>query len=138
DMYWELVHRYGFNPDFYDAWNTGGNNLAIQLVMDGMKLQPCSPGFVDGRNAILQADQVLTGGDNQCMIWRAFARRGLGFSASQGSTNSRTDGSPAYDLPSSCLTAPAPTSQTACNLTTNSVAYNFTVNGGFTAPVTLS
>ena len=56
DMYWALVDEHGFNPDVYDAWNTGGNNLAIQLVLDGMKLQPCSPGFVDGRNAILAAD----------------------------------------------------------------------------------
>lgn len=138
DMYWNLVHRYGFNPDFYGAWNTGGNNLAIQLVMDGMKIQPCSPGFVDGRNAILQADQLLTGGDNQCMIWRAFARRGLGFGASQGSNNSITDGTASFTLPTTCLTVPNPAVQTTCNLTTNTAAYNFTVNAGFTAPVTLS
>jgi hypothetical protein len=73
----ELINA-GFNPDIYGAWNTGGNNLANQLIMDGMKLQPCSPGFVDGRNAILAADQALTGGANQCIIWKAFAKRGLG------------------------------------------------------------
>ncbi|HSL20848.1 MAG TPA: M36 family metallopeptidase [Vicinamibacterales bacterium] len=56
DMYWNLVDKYGFNSNVKGAWNTGGNNLAIQLVMDGMKFQPCRPGFVDGRNAILQAD----------------------------------------------------------------------------------
>ena len=56
EVYWNLVAKHGFNPDIYDAWTTGGNNLAIQLVTDGMKFQPCSPGFVDGRNAILAAD----------------------------------------------------------------------------------
>ena len=71
----------------------------VQLVIDGMKLQPCSPGFVDGRNAILQADQLLTNGANQCEIWRGFAKRGLGASASQGSSNDRTDGVSAFDLP---------------------------------------
>ena len=102
EMYWNLVKEHGYNPNVYDSWQTGGNNLAIQLVVDGMKLQPCRPGFVDGRNAILQADAQLTGGDNECVIWEAFARRGLGYSASQGSSLSRTDGTAAFDLPPVC------------------------------------
>ncbi len=105
EMYWNLVDRHGYNDDIYDSWWKGGNNLALQLVMDGMKLQPCSPGFVDGRNAILTADSALTGGKNQCEIWRAFAKRGLGFSANQGLSTSRTDGVAAFDLPASCTTA---------------------------------
>lgn len=105
EVYWNLVDRYGFNPDLYAPWSTGGNNLALQLVMDGMKLQPCRPGFVDGREAILQADLALTGGANQCEIWRGFSKRGLGTSASQGSPLSRTDGVEAFDLPASCTAA---------------------------------
>jgi len=105
EMYWNLVDRYGYNANVYDDWTTGGNNLALQLVMDGMKFQPCRPGFVDGRNAILTADLALTGGVNQCEIWRGFANRGLGFSASQGSSLSRTDGVAAFDLPTSCTAA---------------------------------
>jgi extracellular elastinolytic metalloproteinase len=102
EVYWNLVEEYGFNPDFYGDWTTGGNNLAMQLVMDGMKLQPCLPGFVDGRDAILAADGELTGGDNQCLIWAGFAKRGLGYSASQGSSTSRTDGKQAFDMPPAC------------------------------------
>ncbi|MEO0421817.1 MAG: M36 family metallopeptidase [Pseudomonadota bacterium] len=101
DMYWNLVDEYGFDPDLYDG--TGGNNLAIQLVTDGLKFQSCSPGFVDGRDAILLADQVNNGGANQCLIWDAFARRGLGVGASQGSVNSVTDGVESFDLPEECL-----------------------------------
>ena len=67
-----------------------------------MKLQPCSPGFVDARDAILDADVADYGGANQCLIWNAFAKRGLGFSATQGSTSSTTDGIQAFDLPASC------------------------------------
>jgi hypothetical protein len=74
----------------------------MQLVMDGMKIQPCSPGFVDGRNAILSADVALTGGANQCEIWNGFAKRGLGVSASQGSSSSRSDGVQAFDVPTAC------------------------------------
>ena len=89
DMYWGLIDVHGFNSDVYGDSTTGGNNLAIQLVLDGMKLQPCSPGFVDGRDAILQADQILTGGENECTIWEAFANRGLGFSASPVTADGR-------------------------------------------------
>ncbi|PWT87424.1 MAG: metalloprotease [Acidobacteria bacterium] len=103
EVYWNLVAKYNFNPNIYQSWTTGGNNLAIQLEIDGMKLQPCSPGFVDGRDAILLADQNLTGGANQCAIWQGFAKRGLGFSASQGSSNDTTDGTEAFDLPTSCF-----------------------------------
>jgi hypothetical protein len=68
-----------------------------------MKLTACNPGFVQGRDAILAADEALTGGANRCRIWQAFARRGLGVSASQGSANSRTDGVEAFDVPGECL-----------------------------------
>ncbi|HSM13638.1 MAG TPA: M36 family metallopeptidase [Thermoanaerobaculia bacterium] len=105
EVYWNLVDRYGYNADVYDAWSSGGNNLAFQLVMDGMKLQVCRPGFVDGRDAILAADAALTGGANQCEIWRGFAKRGLGASADQGSSLNRFDGVEAFDLPASCLLA---------------------------------
>ncbi|MFN8487777.1 MAG: M36 family metallopeptidase [Caldilineaceae bacterium] len=100
EMYWGLVNKHGFDPDLVHGY--GGNNLALQLVIDGLKFQPCSPGFVDGRDAILAADQVDTNGANQCTIWAAFAKRGLGFSADQGSADDTTDGTAAFDLPPTC------------------------------------
>jgi len=103
EVYWNLVEEHGYNENIYEDWTTGGNNLAIQLVTDGLKFQPCSPGFVDGRDAILDADVALTGGANQCAIWEGFAKRGLGFSASQGSSSSVTDGVQAFDVPVNCV-----------------------------------
>ncbi|MBP7184774.1 MAG: T9SS-dependent M36 family metallopeptidase, partial [Saprospiraceae bacterium] len=96
DLYWEMVEVYGFDPDLIHG--TGGNNKAIQLVMDGMKFQACNPGFIDGRDAILAADEINNNGENQCLIWKAFAKRGLGFSANQGSNDNRNDGTQAFDL----------------------------------------
>ncbi|KAF7986732.1 hypothetical protein HWV62_20290 [Athelia sp. TMB] len=55
-----------------------GNTLMVQLVLNGMKLQQCRPDFFDARDAIIQADQVLTGGENFCTLWNGFASRGLG------------------------------------------------------------
>ena len=97
EMTWELMGTYGFDPDLYNG--TGGNNLALQLVIDGLKLTPCNPGFVDARDAILAADQLNNGGVNQTAIWAAFARRGLGFSATQGSSSNRSDQTEAFNLP---------------------------------------
>ena len=102
EVTWALIEKHGFNPNIYAPWNTGGNNLALQLVTDALKLQGCNPGFVDGRDAILLADQILTGGDNACEIWGAFAKRGLGLSADQGPTLDKSDGTEAFDSP--CVT----------------------------------
>jgi Fungalysin metallopeptidase (M36)/Fungalysin/Thermolysin Propeptide Motif len=92
EVYWNLVDKHGFNPNPYGNWKSGGNNLTIQLVMDGMKMQPCEPGFVDARDAILAADKALTGGKNQCQIWAGFAKRGLGYKAKQKDPASKVDG----------------------------------------------
>ena len=100
DMTWDLVDRHGFHDNVYDAWNAGGNNRAIQYVMDGMKMQGCAPGFVAGRDGILAASQAL-GGQDTCLIWSSFARRGLGFSSKQGTTD-RNDGTEAFDVPPAC------------------------------------
>ncbi len=100
EMTWGLIIQYGFDPDVYNG--SGGNNIALQLVMDAMKLQNCSPGFVEGRDAILLADEINNNGANRCIIWKAFAKRGLGYSATQGSSDSVTDGTEAFDLPPFC------------------------------------
>ncbi|TVZ21267.1 putative secreted protein (Por secretion system target) [Dokdonia sp. Hel_I_63] len=104
DMTWGFIDEFGFDADIYNG--TGGNNIALQLVMDGLKLQPCNPGFVDGRDAILAAVEMspyFTDEDTKatagCIIWTAFAKRGLGFSADQGDWREREDGTSATDLP---------------------------------------
>lgn len=97
EMTWELIGAYGLDPDIYNS--TGGNNRALRLVIEAMKLTPCNPGFVQARDAILLADQNLYGGADQGMLWAAFARRGLGSGASQGTAGSRTDQVESYSSP---------------------------------------
>ena len=96
-MNWLLVNKFGFNPDLYNG--TAGNNLALQLVMDGLKLQPANPSMLEGRDAILLADQILTGGANQQEIWTAFARRGMGLSAFDGGSGNAINVVEAFDVP---------------------------------------
>ncbi len=97
EMTWELIGIHGFDPDMYNG--NGGNNIALHLVTHGLKLTSCNPGFVDGRDAILAADQALYGGANSTAIWMAFARRGLGSTADQGSSNSRYDQTESFTVP---------------------------------------
>lgn len=105
EMTWEIIKTEGINKTFFDASKPGGNSIAEALVVEGMKLQKCTPGFVDGRNGILKADTLLYSGKYSGAIWRAFARRGLGYSANQGTSSSTTGtGSDSlqkasYDLP---------------------------------------
>lgn len=101
DLYWALVAEYGFDPDIFNG--EGGNNIAMQLVMDGMKMQPCGPGMIDGRDAILAADLINYGGANQCLIWEVFARRGMGWFAQQGSTNTVGDELESFDPRPECV-----------------------------------
>ncbi|KAI7897570.1 Fungalysin metallopeptidase-domain-containing protein [Cokeromyces recurvatus] len=79
-----------------------GNTLAVQLVLDGMKLQPCNPSFISARDAILEAEKQLTGGKYYCDIYRAFAKRGLGPGAKlekKGWIEQRVE---SYSLPAEC------------------------------------
>ncbi len=91
EMTWEMIAQDGINPDLYNPAATGGNSAALKLVIEGMRLQPCSPGFIDARNAILKADTIFYGAKYSCAIWKAFAKRGMGKLASQGSSGSTTD-----------------------------------------------
>ncbi|UTX47005.1 T9SS-dependent M36 family metallopeptidase [Chryseobacterium sp. MA9] len=86
DLNWKYVDKYGYNSNVLADPNSGSARV-LQLVVDALKLQPCNPTFVQGRDAILAADQASTGGQNKCMIWTTFAKRGLGVNASAGALN---------------------------------------------------
>ncbi|KAL2917400.1 decapping endonuclease targeting mRNA [Polyrhizophydium stewartii] len=95
EVYWNLVDKKGFSTDLYNAKSTAGNVVALQLVIGGMMNQPCNPTIIQARDAILKADQTFYGGKFKCDIWKGFAKRGAGFSA----TTTKTDKT---DLPSGC------------------------------------
>jgi hypothetical protein len=103
DMTWLLINQYGFSDDPYQ--DSSGNHVAMKLVLEGMKLQPCGPGFLDSRDAILAADAILYNHAYRCLIWQAFAGRGMGFNASQGNPNQAGDETEDFSLPPYCLPA---------------------------------
>jgi cysteine-rich repeat protein len=100
EVYWNLVGAHGFDPDLYNG--TGGNNLALQLVMDGLKLHGCEPTFLEARDAILDADLSNNGGANECLIWQAFAKRGMGANADDTGNPRRLKVSEDFTVPAQC------------------------------------
>lgn len=114
DLNWKYVDKYGYNSNVLADPNSGSAKV-LQLVMDALKLQPCNPTFVQGRDAIIAADQASTGGQNKCMIWTTFAKRGLGVNASAGALNGLAIGANQplpemsdqvedFTIPAECLT----------------------------------
>lgn len=99
DMYWNLVDEHGYDADITNV--SAGNNIAIQLVLDGLKMQSCEAGFLGGRDAILAADRANNEGANQCLIWSTFARRGMGFGAT-GNVHNRNDHIESYRISPAC------------------------------------
>jgi len=96
DIYHVMYETYGFDDDWYNG--KGGNNMYLQILVDSFKLQPCNPTFVDTRDAMIAADQVLFKGANYCILWRGFARRGLGLNAVDTNNRVRND----FSVPAGC------------------------------------
>jgi extracellular elastinolytic metalloproteinase len=104
DLHWQYVAKYGYASNVTSN-TTNGSSRVLQLVTDALKLQACSPTFIDGRNAILQAELNTTQGVDKCMIWRTFAKRGLGVNASAGSKTSINDQVQDFSVPADCVLA---------------------------------
>jgi len=75
DLRQSLIARYGFDA---------GRRSAEQLVIDALKITPSSPLFTDARDALIIANGTINDRADLDLIWRAFARRGLGVFADTG------------------------------------------------------
>lgn len=87
-----MIARYG---------HTAGKHRTEQLVLDGVRATvPPQATFLDARNGLLTADQLSSGGADQCLLWAAFARREMGVSAATSPDQMTV--TPATDVPSGC------------------------------------
>lgn len=92
DMTWGLIDEYGYENDLYNTASNAGNIRALKIVIEAMKMTPCQPSFIDMRDAIFAANDAIYNGAGDDILWAAFARRGLGYSAAP-------NGVAAYDDP---------------------------------------
>ncbi|KAG8743263.1 hypothetical protein FRC10_012307 [Ceratobasidium sp. 414] len=83
EIYAALVGQHGFSLNKNDPSGTTGNIIALHLLVDGLQLQPCNPTVIAARDAaVIQADANRYNGTNRCLLWTAYAKRGLGAQAS--------------------------------------------------------
>lgn len=75
-----------------------GNRRWMQIVFDAFLLMPSTVSMVDARDAYLAADRMRFGGANQDLLWREFARGGLGEHAAS-KTNADSDPTPSFESP---------------------------------------
>ncbi|KAH9252186.1 extracellular metalloproteinase 1 [Batrachochytrium salamandrivorans] len=75
-VYWNLVEKHGFSTNLYDAKQSAGNVVAMKIFIGGLTLQPCNPGLLGARNAIIDADKLHYNGTPQvrdlqgiCQAW---------------------------------------------------------------------
>ncbi|MFY1045564.1 T9SS-dependent M36 family metallopeptidase [Chryseobacterium sp. GP-SGM7] len=101
DLHWQYAAKYGYSSDVTSDTNSGSARV-LQLVTDALKLQACNPTFIDGRNAILSAEMLTTKGENRCMIWKTFAKRGLGLNALPGDKMNINDQKEDFSVPKDC------------------------------------
>ena len=93
-----LIRKYGW---------TNGNARVLRLITDGMKLSPPNPNFVQARNAIQQADLLPPfNGADRGELSAAFAKRGLGNSATAPDSSTTIGVHEAFDVPDSLDISP--------------------------------
>ncbi len=71
----------------WDIRTALGGPIARRLITNGMRLSPVNPSFLDGRDAILLADQTGFAGAHHDQLWQLFARRGMGWGARTAGAN---------------------------------------------------
>ncbi|KAJ3505748.1 hypothetical protein NLJ89_g7254 [Agrocybe chaxingu] len=82
NVYANLVGALGWSATARtDPTGTEGNVVFLHLFLDALTIQPCNPTFITARDAWIQADVDRYQGANACLIWKAFASRGLGVGA---------------------------------------------------------
>jgi len=85
EVLWNFIEIYGISNDVSESKITSkseGNVLAIQIVIDALKIQPCNPTFLEARDSIVLAQkQRFNKKDLHCGIWKGFAKRGMGVNA---------------------------------------------------------
>jgi extracellular elastinolytic metalloproteinase len=89
---WELIQ-------LFEANGKTSNDVFAYFV-DGMNFTPSTPAFEDMRDGMLQAASGSQA--DQCLIWDAFAARGVGVGANGGVVGRRVVVTESFTKPASC------------------------------------
>ncbi|KAI8048009.1 Fungalysin metallopeptidase-domain-containing protein [Syncephalis plumigaleata] len=101
-VYLNLKKKLPVTTEFRTRQLDKSNTLVMAMLMESLTSLPCNPTFVDGRDALLLAEQTLTKGAYNCEVYAAFAKYGLGEGAGQPKLLGRITVSD--KLPAACAT----------------------------------
>jgi hypothetical protein len=108
NMLWEVRARFIQRLGWAE-----GNRRVLQFIVDGMKLSPLSPTFVNARDSIIAAALASGTDADVADIWAGFATRGLGAGASVQNPGGNSTGgtgtmrvTESFDLPNLLQDAP--------------------------------
>ena len=94
---WDLL-------ELYEANGKSSDDLFARWV-DGMKSTPATPKFEDMRDGMLASAE---GTDEACLVWRAFAARGVGVGATATVKGKKVTINETFTLPAECPAPPTP------------------------------
>ena len=105
--------------DLKGAWEAAGYTMdeLMDVVVGGMNFTPSGPAYEDMRDGLLAASDTL---DKDCLIWNAFAARGIGEGASGGTKGGGPFGgnvtiNESFTVPASCSSCtPTENPETSC------------------------
>lgn len=76
----------------------------LKLFVESSKLAPAFPDFIQMRDALILADQMIFEGAYHCALWRAFAKRGMGLEAALDSSVFPIGvAQESYEFPEACI-----------------------------------
>ncbi len=87
----------------HERLGPSANEAMMQLVVDGMKLSPSNPTFLQARDAVLAAEVIRSRGAGADALWRGFALRGMGEGASVPAATINTGVVESFAIPRTVL-----------------------------------
>ena len=101
DMTWDLIDKHGFNAEHLRRLEHGRQHCARCSTSSTASSSRAAARAWSSRATRSSPAPTARGGGDECTIWAAFARRGLGYSAVQGTTD-RNDNTEAFDTHPDC------------------------------------
>ncbi|KAJ1922824.1 hypothetical protein IWQ60_006272 [Tieghemiomyces parasiticus] len=87
EVMWNFIADLGVAPSIMHPDRQYGTTLMMEIMFESWRRQGCDPTLFRARDAMLEAEAIVSKGKYQCLIWRGFAKRGMGVGASMKGTN---------------------------------------------------
>ncbi|KAJ1971414.1 hypothetical protein H4R35_005271, partial [Dimargaris xerosporica] len=81
EVLWEFNDALGIDS-IWSGSTTMGNTLFTHILFQSWSIQGCNVNFMSAREAMFEAERQISQGKYRCLMWKGFAKRGMGVDAS--------------------------------------------------------